>query len=649
MFAKNLIKTILSCFVLISWQGIAADGDLKWSYVTGGEIISSPTIGDDGTVYVGSYDNNVYALNPDGTLKWSFVTDGDISSVAVIDTDGTIYFGSLDNKVYAVNSDGSLKWSYETSGDINSWPSVGVDGTVYIGSDDSNVYALNNDGTLKWTYDTGGFVRSSPTIALDGTIYFGSYDNQFYALNSDGSLKWSHTAGDAVAGTPSIDADGTIYIGSFDNKLYALNPDDGSVKWSFSAEDNIRSSPSIAIDGTIYFGSYDGKVYAVNNDGSLQWAFETGESLEGSASITSDGTIYIGSGDAKFYALNADGSLKREYTTGGIVFSSPAVASDGTIYIGSFDGSIYAFEGSFGLMQSPWPRIGLNSRGTSLSGEVDPPNSQIQLSEEQYSVAEEAGNVVITITRINGTSGDVTVDVVTSDISAFAASDYQSENLTITMLDGESSKTVQIVILDDSDIEQSETFAVNLSNVTGEVTFGDTLSTTITIVNDDVPSPGSLALSNSTYSVNENAGDLTITINRTGGSLGDASVNYSIVDGSATSGNDYSATAGTANFSDGELSKTFTISIVDDANDESTENFTVNLSDAVGASLGTQITATISIVDNDSTPATGGQSSSGGGALQLPSLLLLGSVFLFNIFSRRRNQKISFRISGPKQ
>ena len=47
-----------------------ADGTLKWSYSTGGLVQSSPAVGSDGTVYVGSFDNNLYAINPDGTLKW---------------------------------------------------------------------------------------------------------------------------------------------------------------------------------------------------------------------------------------------------------------------------------------------------------------------------------------------------------------------------------------------------------------------------------------------------------------------------------------------------------------------------------------------------------------------------------------------------
>ena len=50
---------------------------LEWKYATGSGIESSPAMGVDGTIYVGSYDNNLYALNPtDGSLKWEYATGG---------------------------------------------------------------------------------------------------------------------------------------------------------------------------------------------------------------------------------------------------------------------------------------------------------------------------------------------------------------------------------------------------------------------------------------------------------------------------------------------------------------------------------------------------------------------------------------------
>ena len=44
------------------------------AFTTGSYINSSPAIGADGTIYVGSMDNYLYAINPDGTQQWAFAT-----------------------------------------------------------------------------------------------------------------------------------------------------------------------------------------------------------------------------------------------------------------------------------------------------------------------------------------------------------------------------------------------------------------------------------------------------------------------------------------------------------------------------------------------------------------------------------------------
>ena len=107
-------------------------------------IVSSPAIAADGTVYVGSDDYKLYAINPNGTLKWSYTTGGAIVSSPTIAADGTIYVGSWDSKLYAINPNGTLKWSYVTGNGIDSSPAIGADGTIYVGSEDHKLYAINS-------------------------------------------------------------------------------------------------------------------------------------------------------------------------------------------------------------------------------------------------------------------------------------------------------------------------------------------------------------------------------------------------------------------------------------------------------------------------------------------------------------------------
>jgi outer membrane protein assembly factor BamB len=62
----------------------------------------------------------------------------------VIGADGTIYVGSDDNKLYAIRADGTLKWSYTTGSAVRSSPAIGADGTIYVGSFDNKLYALSS-------------------------------------------------------------------------------------------------------------------------------------------------------------------------------------------------------------------------------------------------------------------------------------------------------------------------------------------------------------------------------------------------------------------------------------------------------------------------------------------------------------------------
>jgi len=345
-------------------------GTLKWKYTTDGTVGSSPAIGSDGTIYVGSNDDNLYAINPSGTLKWKYATGDGIRSSPAIGNDGTIYVGSDDSNLYAINPTGTLKWTYTTGGDIRSSPAIGNDGTIYVGSNDYNLYAINPTGTLKWKYTTGGWIGSFPAIGADGTIYVGSWDDNLYAINPSGTLKWKYATGGSVASSPAIGSEGTIYISS-SNDLYAINPD-GTLKWSYTTDGYIASSPAIGADGTIYVGSGDGNLYAINPTGTLKWKYTTGGNVASSPAIGSEGTIYIGS-YSDLYAINPTGTLKWKYTIHGHV-SSPAIGSDGTTYIGStWDGKLYAI--------GPLPSIFVTvtaSPSTIVSGETSTITVQIK-------------------------------------------------------------------------------------------------------------------------------------------------------------------------------------------------------------------------------------------------------------------------------
>ena len=119
-----------------------------------------------------------------------------------------------------------------------------------------------------------------------------------------------------------------------------------------------------------------------------------------------------------------------------------------------------------------------------------------------------------------------------------------------------------------------------------------------------IPSPGSLQFSLGAYSVNENAGSISIEVQRVGGSDGVVSVQYATANGSAIQPGDYAATSGGLFWPNGDIApKSFTVNIVNDAIDENDETLSlILLSPGGGATVGNPSNVNLSIIDDDLPP-----------------------------------------------
>ena len=122
-----------------------------------------------------------------GAPIWEFETGGIVESSPAIGSDGTVYVGSVKGNLYAINGKtGAKLWEFKTRGPVVSSPAIGSDGMVYVGSEDKKLYAINGkSGAKLWEFETKGFVPSSPAIGFDGTVYFGSNDNKLYAIETE--------------------------------------------------------------------------------------------------------------------------------------------------------------------------------------------------------------------------------------------------------------------------------------------------------------------------------------------------------------------------------------------------------------------------------------------------------------------------------
>jgi hypothetical protein len=118
------------------------------------------------------------------------------------------------------------------------------------------------------------------------------------------------------------------------------------------------------------------------------------------------------------------------------------------------------------------------------------------------------------------------------------------------------------------------------------------------------PGAGTLQFSASSMSVNENTGSITLSVTRSGGSFGAAGVNYATANGTALAGTDYTVTSGTLTWPDGTAgNQTINVPILNRSGTQGNRSFSLILSDAFGASLGSSASATVTITDSGTLPS----------------------------------------------
>lgn len=311
-----------------------------WTFECEDEVRGTPAV-HGGKVFVGCYDNNVYALDADsGEFLWKYATEGGIAGTPAVDEQGVLYVPSEDNRLYALTTDnGKLLWTYYSEGPIRSSPVI-VEGHVFLGSDDNHLHVVSTaSGRRAWRVEVAGSVRSQPLIAEE-RVYFGSESGDFYCVDFRGEIKWRFRAKRAVTSSPVL-VDGMLYFGSMDWTLYAVEAEGGWQVWRFRMGGPSISSP-VHHDGKLFMGSADGNIYAIETRSSREaWRFETEHQVNSSPIIHED-SIYCGSVDGSMYCLDYRSGRKRwAFQSEGPITGS-AVVSENILYFGSNDHRVYA-------------------------------------------------------------------------------------------------------------------------------------------------------------------------------------------------------------------------------------------------------------------------------------------------------------------
>jgi len=354
----------------------ASSGRQVWKRATKGPVSGTPAVAGD-TLYVGSYDGHFYALNAaTGAMRWKFTTGGErhfeakglhgmtpmgqtffdpfdmyLSSPVVVGD--TVFFGSGDGHMYALDrANGAVRWKFKTGDVVHASPAYS-DGVLYFGSWDSYFYAIDaQTGREKWKFHGGedplihnqvGFQSSAAVV--DGVVYVGCRDSNLYALDAaTGKELWRvNNAGSWVITSPAV-VDGRVIFATSDSALFQIvDAKTGKEIAKQQAKAYMFGSPAVA-RGIVYQPMTNGTLEARDAaNGNLLWTYRTEASKENAGwALTADGRfntpmLFPSNGGE----VNING-VGKQFAVGSM-FSSPMVARN-TVYVGSTDGNVYAIE-----------------------------------------------------------------------------------------------------------------------------------------------------------------------------------------------------------------------------------------------------------------------------------------------------------------
>jgi eukaryotic-like serine/threonine-protein kinase len=385
-FKSTLHMKKLPLFFLIILHKFAsyAQDSLLWKFTTGSAIYSSPVISGN-SIYFGSSDNNLYAVEKtSGKLLWKFATGGQVNSSPAV-YQNKVICSSSDGKIYSIDQkNGSLQWTFKTKGEqrYDLWDyflssPVVYDDIIYVGSGDSTIYSIRaGTGKILWSYKTNGVVHASPVLKSD-TLFIGSYDGYFYALGAKtGKLIWKFkTVGDenfpkGEVQKEALIHDNTVVFGSRDYNIYALDTRTGTGKWNmkergswiiatpFFYKGNIYVGTSdyikwtlplnmrvyataSMVDSSIVFGCFNGKLYFVDAaSGNIKSYFQSRESRMNYASLY-DSDDHLRK-DIELYGRDYI-EVEKKILSLGSILSNPLV-EDRTLYFGDTNGYFYALQ-----------------------------------------------------------------------------------------------------------------------------------------------------------------------------------------------------------------------------------------------------------------------------------------------------------------
>lgn len=309
----------------------------------------------------------------------------------------------------------------------------------------------------------------------------------------------------------------------------------------------------------------------------VDWAVVPGTATEGTDLSSSSGRLSWSDGDARAQSFTID-ILDDEEVEGDETFRLVLSAPTGGANLGIAEATVTLRD---------WEEGAVRMGSTSAQ------------------IVENAGNLVLPLTRTQGTDGPLVVEVSFGPPpgpgTAEPRVDFSFLAPQVEFADGASTATLTLAVIDDALEEGDERFTVTLTGTRDVGRIEAPLTTEVRVTDWE---EGALAFTSTTQTVDEDAQTMTVQVVRSGGTDGPGTVRYATRPGSADEGLDFAPTTGELSWATGEDgAKTFSIPVLDDDLVEGPETFSIRLSNEVGLRLEPR-EAELLVEINDREPGT---------------------------------------------
>ncbi|NQZ77133.1 MAG: DUF2341 domain-containing protein, partial [Ekhidna sp.] len=312
---------------------------------------------------------------------------------------------------------------------------------------------------------------------------------------------------------------------------------------------------------------------------------------------------YDGSADATGVTIYVDGVATSTDITQLVSNLSPTDVTDheGPLYIGrrpnggqQLTASVDEARVIRGVLDADWIATEYQNQDSSTNFIT----YAIGTDTDGFNITEATDTVAFTVALSAVNAGATTVDYEIVDVSTSAGNDYVVSSGTVTIPADELSSTFTVDLNNDGVDESDETFKVNLFNPSSNANLGSNNTIDVTILDDD--NAPVLSLADTLISVNEGTSIVGLTVNLSAASGSNVAVDYTVTGNTAQAGSDFTFPNGTLTIPSGSTSGTINFNIIDDVDIEVLEDFSVQLSNPLNASINSDFDVVkISINDND--------------------------------------------------